>query len=160
MNHDIPIVIRPMQSRDVPVVTQIAKMVMPYSWSESIFQDCLQGDYQAWVMVQGSLDIANAILGFIVSLVQMGEGQILKVAIRQRAQGQGYGRQLVEHALHEMQQDVQRIFLEVRVSNSQAVTFYQSLGFKAVGQRRDYYRTDDGREDAIVMERVIEHRSM
>ena len=55
---------------------------------------------------------------------------------------------------------MQRIFLEVRVSNSQAVAFYQSMGFKAVGQRRDYYRTDDGREDAIVMERVVEHGSM
>ena len=159
MNHDIPIVIRPMQSRDVPVVTQIAKMVMPYSWSESIFQDCLQGDYQAWVMQQGSLDIANAVLGFIVSLVQVGEGQILKVAIRQRVQGQGYGRQLVEHALTKMQQDINRIFLEVRISNSQALAFYQSLGFKAVGQRRDYYRTDDGREDAVIMEKVIEHQS-
>ncbi|MBV53295.1 MAG: ribosomal-protein-alanine N-acetyltransferase [Coxiellaceae bacterium] len=159
MNHDIPIVIRPMQSRDVPVVTQIAKMVMPYSWSESIFQDCLQGDYQAWVMQQGSLDIANAVLGFIVSLVQVGEGQILKVAIRQRVQGQGYGRQLVEHALTKMQQDINRIFLEVRISNSQALAFYQSLGFKAVGQRRDYYRTDDGREDAVIMEKVIEHQT-
>ena len=155
-----PVIIRPMLSRDVPVVAQIAKSVMPYSWSEAIFRDCLEGDYQAWVMVQGSLDIANAVLGFILSLVQVGEGQILKVAIRQRAQGQGYGRQLVEHALNEMQQGVQRIFLEVRVSNSQAVAFYQSMGFKAVGQRRDYYRTDDGREDAIVMERVIEHGSM
>lgn len=154
------IIVRPMLSRDVSVVTQIAKSVMPYSWSEAIFRDCLGGDYQAWVMVQGSLDIANAVLGFIVSLVQVGEGQILKVAIRQRAQGQGYGRQLVEHALNEMQQDVRRIFLEVRVSNVQAVAFYQSMGFKAVGQRRDYYRTDDGREDAIVMERVIEHGSM
>lgn len=154
------IIVRPMLSRDVSVVTQIAKSVMPYSWSEAIFRDCLGGDYQAWVMVQGSLDIANAVLGFIVSLVQVGEGQILKVAIRQRAQGQGYGRQLVEHALNEMQQDVRRIFLEVRVSNVQAVAFYQAMGFKAVGQRRDYYRTDDGREDAIVMERVIEHGSM
>ena len=159
MNHDIPIVIRPMQSRDVPVVTQIAKMVMPYSWSESIFQDCLQGDYQAWVMQQGSLDIANAVLGFIVSLVQVGEGQILKVAIRQRVQGQGYGRQLVEHALTKMQQDINRIFLEVRISNSQALAFYQSLGFKVVGQRRDYYRTDEGREDAVIMEKVIEHQT-
>ena len=103
MIQDLPVIIRPMLSRDVPVVAQIAKSVMPYSWGEAIFQDCLQGDYQAWVMVQGSLDIANAALGFIVSLVQVGEGQILNIALRQRGQGQGYGRQLVKHALNEME---------------------------------------------------------
>ncbi len=153
MIHDTTVSIRPMTPRDVSVATQIAKTVMPYSWSKAVFQDCLHGDYQAWVMMQGPLDIANAVLGFIVSLVQVGEGQILNIALRERGQGKGFGRQLVQHALSHMQQQaVKRVFLEVRDSNHEAIAFYQSLDFQAVGRRRDYYRTDEGREDAIVME--------
>jgi ribosomal-protein-alanine N-acetyltransferase len=41
--------------------------------------------------------------------------------------------------------------LEVRVSNFSAIRLYLNYGFIEVGRRRDYYRTEFGREDAILM---------
>jgi len=39
----------------------------------------------------------------------------------------------------------------VRVSNFSAIRLYKKLGFKDVGNRKDYYATEFGREDAILM---------
>jgi ribosomal-protein-alanine N-acetyltransferase len=44
------------------------------------------------------------------------------------------------------------VFLEVRVSNSEAVGLYEKLGFKVVSNLRWYYR--DG-EDAYMMARAL-----
>jgi ribosomal-protein-alanine N-acetyltransferase len=37
------------------------------------------------------------------------------------------------------------------VSNFSAIRLYFNYGFIEVGRRRDYYRTEYGREDAILM---------
>ena len=47
--------------------------------------------------------------------------------------------------------DVKTIFLEVRVSNFTAIRLYHNLGFEEIGNRRDYYQTEFGREDALIM---------
>ena len=46
-------------------------------------------------------------------------------------------------------------FLEVRPSNTAAIRLYQSLGFEQVGMRRGYYQAASGREDAVVLKRVL-----
>jgi ribosomal-protein-alanine N-acetyltransferase len=43
--------------------------------------------------------------------------------------------------------------LEVRRSNSAAIALYQRTNFQIVGERANYYRGKDGREDAILMRR-------
>jgi ribosomal-protein-alanine N-acetyltransferase len=47
------------------------------------------------------------------------------------------------------------MFLEVRPSNPNAIKLYQSLGFNEIGRRKDYYPARKGREDALVMARII-----
>ena len=49
-------------------------------------------------------------------------------------------------------QGAQRIFLEVRPSNTHAIDLYHDEGFNEIGRRPRYYPAHDGRrEDAIVM---------
>jgi ribosomal-protein-alanine N-acetyltransferase len=43
------------------------------------------------------------------------------------------------------------IFLEVRPSNMEAVSLYESIGFNEMAVRRNYYPAKNGREDAILM---------
>jgi ribosomal-protein-alanine N-acetyltransferase len=45
----------------------------------------------------------------------------------------------------------ERVFLEVRPSNPNAQTLYESMGFREIGRRPRYYPAHNGREDAIVM---------
>ena len=46
--------------------------------------------------------------------------------------------------------NVELVFLEVRPTNVEALTLYESLGFRVIGRRKGYY-FDTG-EDALVME--------
>ena len=67
-------------------------------------------------------------------------------------QGQGHGRRILEHLLKLARfQRSERVFLEVRPSNPHAVALYESVGFNEVGRRPNYYPTQRGREDALVM---------
>jgi ribosomal-protein-alanine N-acetyltransferase len=47
------------------------------------------------------------------------------------------------------------MLLEVRPSNPGAQAMYRRRGFQPIGRRPDYYRTEAGREDAIVMRRPL-----
>ena len=43
------------------------------------------------------------------------------------------------------------LYLEVRPSNAVALSLYDKMGFKQLGQRRDYYPALGGREDALFL---------
>ncbi|MCZ6831549.1 MAG: hypothetical protein O7F73_18545, partial [Gammaproteobacteria bacterium] len=44
-----------------------------------------------------------------------------------------------------------RCLLEVRCSNGGAIALYRKHGFTEDGVRKNYYPTDGGREDALLM---------
>ena len=95
----------------------------------------------------------GGVLSFVVVLVQMEEGQLLKLAVRQRYHRQGLGKRLLAHAMTFMQQQaVNKVFLEVRASNHDAIAFYQSMQFDTVAKRKNYYPLGQQREDAVVMQ--------
>ena len=50
----------------------------------------------------------------------------------------------------------QWVWLEVRASNTRAQQLYQQVGFKRVGERKNYYPLKPGqREDAVVMSLLV-----
>ena len=73
--------------------------------------------------------------GYPAWVLQDDDGRGLRRALLGIARGEG----------------AQRVFLEVRPSNPQAVALYQDEGFNEIGRRPRYYPTHQGREDAIVM---------
>lgn len=91
------------------------------------------------------------ITGVVIGRQVAGEAEILNLAVRVSARRRGEGKALVGKILEEFaEQGVSRVFLEVRESNAIAVGFYEKLGFRQVGVRRDYYQTPS--ESAKVME--------
>ena len=48
-----------------------------------------------------------------------------------------------------------RAFLEVRPSNAAALALYLSENFSEVSLRKDYYPTPTGREDALVLAKLL-----
>ena len=47
--------------------------------------------------------------------------------------------------------NLKQVILEVRESNSAAQNFYKQCGFCEIGQRKNYYKLGDGRENAVLM---------
>lgn len=80
------------------------------------------------------------IVGFITGLTMAQELQVHNIAVHPDYQGRGIGRQLME-AVDALGRagDYKRISLEVRQDNDIACKLYMSLGFKAVGARKDFY---------------------
>ncbi len=89
--------------------------------------------------------------GFLGLWLVLDEGQIANVAVAPAWRGQGLGRALMEQAIVLCLALGGRILrLEVREHNQTARGLYQSLGFREVGRRRDYYTQPT--EDAILMD--------
>lgn len=85
--------------------------------------------------------------GFLVARrIAEGEYELLNLAVAPESRRRGVGRALVEWLVSSFPGAV---FLEVRESNQNARTFYNSLGFQEIGIRREYYESPS--EAAIVL---------
>ncbi|MEE9466537.1 MAG: ribosomal protein S18-alanine N-acetyltransferase [Candidatus Neomarinimicrobiota bacterium] len=80
------------------------------------------------------------IVGFITGRAVGRELHLHNIAVHPDHQGQGIGRKLMEAAdAYCAEGDFQCITLEVRTDNDIACRLYLSLGFTAVGTRKDHY---------------------
>lgn len=88
-------------------------------------------------------------LGFALGRAQADQAEILTIAVRPGARGQGVGRALVNALLAEAaKRGALELFLEVAEPNAAARALYAGAGAKEVGRRRRYYA--DG-ADALVL---------
>ncbi|ERJ13381.1 ribosomal protein S18-alanine N-acetyltransferase [Haloplasma contractile] len=79
--------------------------------------------------------------------------QILTIGICPSLQGRGFGNQLMLFLLdYAKMHAVERLSLEVRLSNQVAIQFYEKFGFKKEAIRKNYY--NDG-EDAHLMVKYV-----
>lgn len=138
---------RPMREDDLVAVHALEVRAYEYPWTMGIFRDCLRADYPAWV-----LQADERIVGYFLLSLAAGEAHVLNVCIAPELQGQGHGRALL-HALLQVarMRRAERVFLEVRPSNTGAIQLYDSEGFNEIGRRPRYYPARNGREDALVM---------
>jgi ribosomal-protein-alanine N-acetyltransferase len=81
----------------------------------------------------------------------VGEAHILNISVDPDEQGHGIGRKMMENAIDYARGRAETVFLEVRPSNTAAITLYERLGFNEIGIRRGYYPAENGREDAIML---------
>lgn len=143
--------IRVMEHSDLPRVLELENLHYPFPWTEGIFQDCLKVNYNCWVY-----EHCCEIIGYIVQSFAVGEAHILNVCVAEEHRMRGIGNTLVKEAINDVaQKNVDTIFLEVRESNSAAISIYNKVGFVEVGMRKSYYPAAKGREDAIVMAREL-----
>jgi len=140
-----------MTRADLPdvVTNEISAYFQP--WTLGVFSDCLDGDYDCWVLEQEGQLVGHGILNVIGA-----ECHLLNVCVRPEYQRAGLGRRMVEHLLSEAtKQEAERVYLEVRPSNAVAYNLYLSMGFYEVGVRKGYYPAKWGREDALVLTRNL-----
>ena len=140
-------VVRPMRQDDLDQVVAIEIVAYEYPWTLGIFRDCLRAGYECWVLV-----LRNEVIGYAVLSVAAAEAHLLNVCIARKHQGGGHGARLVRRMIDLARwHHAQRMFLEVRPSNTRAITLYDRIGFNEIGRRPNYYPAKRGREDAIVM---------
>ena len=143
--------LRPMREDDLDAVLDIELRAYPFPWTRGIFHDCLRADYPA-----GILQRDGAIIGYGMLSVAAGEAHVLNVCAAPEEQGRGHGRRLLRALLQLARtRGAQRVFLEVRPSNTAAIALYHDEGFNEIGRRPRYYPAKHGREDALVMAKEL-----
>ena len=132
-----------MQPADLDQVCAIELSTSASAWSKQQFQQSLDSGY---VLVAN-----NNVLGFAVVATVLDQAELHNIAIDSVLQGKGLGRQLLDGMIQQLPAEVKNLYLEVRVSNIPAIRLYQQTGFVQIAERRDYYKTEFGREDALIM---------
>jgi len=139
--------VRPLNENDLDRIMQIELDVYPYPWTRGIFADCLRVGYDCW-----GLQVGPELAGYTVQSHVAGENHLLNLCVAREFQNIGYGSILLEHAIRlARRHDCFCIFLEVRPSNRAGMALYRKNGFEVIAERPDYYRSDLGKENAIVM---------
>ena len=144
---DLPPIIRAMSQSDVASVLEIENETYDFPWSAGIFRDCLLAGYTAVV-----LDLDDEVVGYSVMSVAAGEAHLLNICVAKSLRRRGIGKRLLtEMLMRATVFSAERIFLEVRPSNSPALELYSRTGFTTLGVRQSYYKAKDGNEDAVVL---------
>lgn len=145
-------IIRAIESPDVSAVVEIqSRSKEAAQWSREAYEKLLDASTAelAWVA-----ECDGHIIGFIVARQAADELEILNLAVAPAMRRQGTGKALLQHVLaHASALGVQKLFLEVRASNSVAERFYKAHSFTNVGRRSNYYTSP--LEDALLLARSL-----
>jgi ribosomal-protein-alanine N-acetyltransferase len=98
------------------------------------------------------LEEAGSILAFAVLSTAATDVTLQNIAVQIDRRRCGLGNRLLQAALESARgRGELRCLLEVRRSNTGARQLYASAGFRVDGVRKNYYPTQGGREDALLM---------
>ena len=135
--------VRQMVFNDLDAVLEIEQGNAKHAWSKKQFSDALQS-----IQV---LVVDQKVAGFIALITILDQAELQNISIHNDYQLLGYGEYLLAHAVNHLAFSVNKVYLEVRVTNFSAIRLYNKAGFTEIGHRRGYYPTELGREDALMM---------
>ncbi len=140
-------VMRAMVHADLPAVCAIENATQPTPWSEQVFRDCLSSQYDCSVVERDAQLVAFQVVSHVLD-----EAHLLNIAVAPAMQRRGIAWAMLQRLHQQCQaQGASVIYLEVRDSNVGAQALYRHLGYIETGRRKAYYRTQGGREDAVLM---------
>ena len=116
-------------------------------WSRKIFNDCLTPPYFA-----DCLTINGQVVGYYIAMPVLDEVTLMDIVVDKSHQGNGFGKILLQHFIQQCtQRKAVQLWLEVRESNKAAITLYEKQNFVLIEQRKNYYPSANGKEDALIM---------
>jgi [ribosomal protein S18]-alanine N-acetyltransferase len=143
----------PMTTESLAAVVEIEQRAYAFPWTRGNFIDSLAAGYAAQLLFSAQ----QQLLGYFVAMQGVQEMHLLNITVDPSFQGLGHATTLY-HALraHSLDLGAQKLWLEVRQSNSHAEQIYRHFGFESVGVRKGYYPAPMGqREDALVMRLLL-----
>lgn len=138
----------PMTVEDLSEVVEIEENSFAVPWSlNSFLSELIENERAVYLVAKDNL---RRVLGYIGMWVVIDEGHITNLAVAPLFRRRGVGKKLLENLIKLSRVNgLERLTLEVRVSNTAAQKLYESFGFVSAGIRPRYYI--DNNEDAMIM---------
>jgi ribosomal-protein-alanine N-acetyltransferase len=152
--------LRKFSLNDLQSVTQINRICLPENYTDFFFVDLFQRFPELFIVAE----TAGEVVGYIMCRIETGltslglgglvkKGHVVSVAVLPQHRRHGVGEALVTRALEALKPyKAKQCYLEVRMSNDDAIRLYKKLGFEVTRTMRGYYA--DG-EDAYMMARKL-----
>lgn len=142
--------IRYLEKFDTERVSDIEKEVFSQPWTKSGFDEVVGRDDTLFLVAEDD----GAIKGYIGAYLSLDEAEITNVCTAPECRKQGVAEALIDRFFEEAKiKEIDRIVLEVRISNEPAKRLYEKKGFISLGTRKGFYSFPT--EDALIMERVL-----
>lgn len=138
--------IRRFDARDAALVGEIlAQSPEAAAWTVKSLEQLNKRGELGWV-----IEDKNRVVGFLVVRAIVAEAEILNLCVAPDKRRVGLAEALLDEAVAELRRTrIDRLFLEVRESNTPAIFFYEKHKFRKTGRRPGYYRDPD--EAAVLM---------
>ncbi|WP_242631644.1 ribosomal protein S18-alanine N-acetyltransferase [Sedimentibacter sp. zth1] len=140
------IIIRPMEQGDIDDIVKVENNSFSTPWSREAFTKELSNPMALYLCVV----YEEHVIGYAGLWKIYDEGHITNVAILSTFRGHGISKLLMKDMIEmSIENNINRLTLEVRESNLVALNLYTKLGFENCGKRPKYYSNPT--EDAIIM---------
>lgn len=144
--------LRELKKLDLNAILPIEEAVHIAPWTRETFETCFRSGCKGWLIEKD-----NQVVAFIVVSLHADECHILNLCVAHDVQRQGLGRGLLEYALQYSKSiGITIAYLEVRRSNTRAISLYRQQAFQLIGERKDYYATVNGHEDALIFAKNLQ----
>jgi len=142
--------IREMTEPDLQVVSRLERELFSDPWPISIFREDIASSLSHPYVLQ----VDNEIAGYAVLWVAADEGHLTNIAVAQKYQRKSIAKKLLSFILKvASEMGLTLIVLEVRPTNTPAISLYEKFGFERLAIRKNYYRNPV--EDCLVMRKDI-----
>lgn len=147
-NTILKIKISPMQKSQIDEVLKIEEQAYgDHHWSRDSFYGELSNDLAHYY---SAFDLDGNLTGYAGAWQVLDEAHITTIAVKQELKRKKIGEALLIKILSDCyKNEIKYITLEVRVSNTAAISLYEKYGFKSLGTRKGYYQNNN--EDALIM---------
>jgi ribosomal-protein-alanine N-acetyltransferase len=148
--------IRRCEREDVQAVIEINAETLPEHYSDYFYYEILAEFPETFLVAE----LGGRLTGYVMCRVEYGfshvkkiglarKGHIVSIAVREEHRGKGVGTMLMQASQEAMAaKAASESYLEVRVTNAEAIALYQRLGYRVTSRLEAYYK--DG-EAALVM---------
>ena len=142
-------IIRQWTKEDIGVIAEMERRCFHDAWTEEMLSDTLRYPIYNCFLAEER----GQVYGYCCLIVVCEDAEVGNIAVDTPFRGRGVGKALME-AMHQCAKEkgATQVFLEVRVSNENAIALYKKFGYESYGIRARYY--EDG-EDAMVMKRTL-----
>ena len=142
--------VSPMTDEDIAEIALIEKECFSTPWSEDALRSELTNDGAVFLKAKTDGEIS----GYIGMHTVLDECYIANVAVKNKFRRMGIGSLLLSEAENSAREKkCSFISLEVRVSNTPAITLYEKYGYISQGERKNFYSNPT--ENALIMTKTF-----